>query len=210
MPTTSSRRKPPGPPPQLLGKRTLRCFFPDLYGRVRRGTLTLDRARQIALRALRILMATSVPHWLRHDTHLIEDLTMDLVIRIATMRATARFDPRRAKAWTYLRGVTRTLVGEKLFRRQPPRPISGDALEHVIVDGDQLSAWAHREQLAELQDCIDKLSPGEIRALTEAVGPLGKYGCEVPRPGRDRCLDPEALPRAVEILDKLRVLMTRQ
>jgi hypothetical protein len=137
-----------------------------------------------------------------------DDDIQALHLRIATMDAASRYDPTQSTSpQTYLRGISRILIREQLFRRRPTEDQPWQ-VESAAVEGDQLARCVREAQLAELEQWLALLSPGEIRALVNEFGPVLERSCSIGR--RRRLRDPVALPRAIEALRALAAHQYRQ
>lgn len=181
--------------------QTLYVFFPDIYLAHEEEKLTKEEATKEIDRCLRaiivrVMMALGVV-----NRSLVDDFVQGLHQRVATMDAASRFDPLQASPTTYLSGIARNLIREQLWRKKRPTTVPGVPIETAAVDGDQLKLTELAERVSELETLVSKLSPGEIRALVHEFGPLFEYSPPIGRPRRLR--DPDALPRALDILREL-------
>lgn len=179
------------------GTRTTATLFPSIEDAFRRGELTQKQAQKAIDRELHRAMVRS-----RHKGLESQEGIQRMHLRIATMDAAGRLDPAKGTPAAMLAGIAGTLKREQ-FRRQPPAPVSLDSIAEMAVEGDQLEAAERRETLAELAECMSKLSRGEIRALLAECGPLFEYSRPI-SPRRSRCIDSDALPRAFELISRLR------
>lgn len=183
------------------GSTTFTVLCPVPARRYHEGAISEAEALAAIDRHLQSIVIGAMADLGLRSRSLAEDLVQAMYLRIATMDAAARYDPSQSSPATYLRGIARTLVRELYFRRSGPRTVTGDALESVVVGGDQLDRAVHEELLDELRYWLDQLSPGEIRALVREFGPL--FGSSPPKGRRRRLRNPDALPRALEILREL-------
>lgn len=189
------------------GSASLALFMPDLYVRCERGEITETELYLLIERRLLAIVIGAMHDLGVRNISLIEDLVQELRLRLATMNAVERFDPAQSLPTTYLAGVARMLIREQLWRRQRPEPIDGDTLDQMGQEGTQLDRAVRDELLAELKHWLAQLSAGEIRAIVQAYGPIFEH--PAPIGPRRQPPNPDALPRAIDILKQL-CAQTRQ
>jgi DNA-directed RNA polymerase specialized sigma24 family protein len=189
------------------GTPTFELLFPEIARRSNAGLIDAAGARQLAMRGLRAIVKRILERSGRADADTIEDCLQDLLVRLARMNVPERYDPEKAAPLTFVDGVARFVVHEAVFRRKPPRPQGGEALEPLGVDGDQLARLERQELLDELTALMEQLSDGERRALQEHYPLPDDVQVEpAPRKRRRRGTSPDALPRAVDVIERLRRL----
>lgn len=183
------------------GSLTLSILFPALYRRHEDGELTeQETLAEIERRVLSIVNGAMADLGVQ-DRSLIDDLAQALHERIATKDAARKFNPAKASATTYLRGIARMLIREALWRRKRPLAVPQDVIERVPVDDNQLDRAERAELHDELKGWLDQLSPGEIRALVREFGPIFEYSPPIGRARRLR--NTNALPEAMQLLQQL-------
>ena len=142
------------------GSHSLEVFLPDLAQRHASGEVSEDELHHLIERRLLAIVIAAMEDLRVLDRSLVEDLVQELRLRLATMRAAERFDPKRARPITYLHGIARTLVREQYMRRPRPQSIATDSLER-ISDGETLLERAVRLELyQQLYGWLDQLSDG--------------------------------------------------
>lgn len=185
----------------VSGSTTLTTFFPDLDKGFKRGETTERELHGLLERRLQAIVGRAMSDLGVHDHSLVDDLVQELILRIATMNAAERFDPALASPMTFLHGIARTLVREQCHRRERPGTIPGDAIDGMGKGSGELDRAVGEEIRQELRHWLDQLSPGELRAIVHTYGPILDYS--PPVGPRRRLRNPDALPRAVEILREL-------
>jgi RNA polymerase sigma factor (sigma-70 family) len=175
--------------------------MPDLYVRHERSEIAEAELYHLIERRLVAIVIGAMHDLGLRNIALIEDLVQELPLRLATMKAVERFDPSRSSPTTYLYGIARTLIREQLWRRQRPEAIAGDAIDRMSRGGSELDRVVREEQYQELYCWLDQLSDGELRAIIKTFGPTNGY-CPPIGPRR-RLRNPDAIPRALDILRQL-------
>ncbi|MCC7390158.1 MAG: sigma-70 family RNA polymerase sigma factor [Phycisphaerales bacterium] len=183
------------------GSQTLYVLMPELYLAYELGELSESETFAAIERQLLAIVTGAMTDLGVGDRSLADDLVQSLHERVATMGAGARFDPLRTTPVPYLYGIARMLIREHLWRRERPRTVPHEVMGRVPTGTSQLDRAVRKELLEELRYWLDQLSPGEIRALVSEFGPLFDYS--PPKGRRRRLRNPDALPRALEILREL-------
>lgn len=182
------------------GSASLALFMPDLYVRHERGQITEAELCHLIERRLLAIVIGAMHDLGVRNIALIEDLVQELRLRLATMNAVERFDPAQSLPTTYLTGVARMLIREQFRRRHRPETLADDMLDFVATGESQLDRAVRLECYQELYRWLDQLSDGEFRAVIREFGPIRNYS---PPKTRRRLRNPEALDRAVKILQEL-------
>lgn len=184
----------------IPGSMTLAMFMPDLYTRHERGEITeAELFRLIERRLLAIVIGAMRDLGVRNIA-LIEDLAQELPLRLAAMNAVERYNPAQSSPTTYLFSIARMLIREQLWRRQRPESIADDAIDRISTGESQLDRAVRLEGYQDLYGWLDQLSDGEYRAVIHEFGPIRSYS---PPRTRRRLRNPDALPRALDILRQL-------
>lgn len=183
------------------GSKALAVFMPDLFTRHERGEIDEQELTHLIKRRLLAIVIGAMHDLGVRNIALVEDMVQELPLRLATMNAVERYDPTQSSAATYMYGIARTLIREQLWRRQRPEAIGGDAIDRMGREGSQLDRVVRQELYEELYSWLDQLSDGELRAIVKTFGPINGY-CPPIGPRR-RLRNPDALPRALDILRQL-------
>lgn len=183
------------------GSRTLATFIPDLSRRYNIGEITEHETVHLIERRMLAIVIGAMQDLGVRNVALIEDLAQDLPLRLATMNAVERYDPGQSSPTTYLYGVARTLIREQLWRKQRPEAIASKVIEGMSHGDNPLDRIVRDERYQELYGWLDQLSDGELRAIIKTFGPINGY-CPPIGPRR-RLRNPDALPRALEVLRQL-------
>lgn len=180
------------------GALAFAILFQKIESQRKTGQIDDREALRLARGALRFAARKAMSRIGLADRGFEDDLVQDLDLRVATMDAANRFNSSKGSAIAFLIGIANTLVRERLHRRRPPVAVSLHSIGELSDDGDPA---AQIEQEDQLRHYLDKLSPGELRAVVNTFGPIAGYSARIGKRAHQR--DADALPRALE---KLRAL----
>lgn len=193
------------------GTRAHATLMPDLDWRYRAGLYSESKAMQLTNRALRVVVGSIVSRYGIADRAILDDLVHELHLRLAKTDAAAKYDPALGAPLTFIRGYAWTVVWEYLYRRKPPPMLGSETLAPVGADGDQLARLERAELMTELTTLLNQLSDGEMRALEDEFAlPRDAQPEPIARTRRRRGANPEALPRAIDVIERLRQLAAKR